>query len=242
MQRGKRDRFTDQEFFDACNRLSLMVGQNNITVLLAKVYAEQLIASKDVASNISALPENIPNLMLGYINELNRDVTDYRFDDRTVHQDAKAIAWECLQQSYQPATAKRADAIAALAGLGIDDPEAHLDYLEKRLHLIQTIGSAKDRICFCLDPLAEYLAGWYLIELYGNNDGKWRSHFFKKADDLFSQNRQTRCHQRLVVGGARLLLEVQGSKETDFVPQKLGKLAGFTPSVTPVSTVQTVIP
>ncbi|MEH2442001.1 hypothetical protein [Nostoc sp.] len=90
MQRGKRDRFTDQEFFDACNRLSLMVGQNNITVLLAKVYAEQLIASKDVASNISALPENIPNLMLGYINELNRDVTDDRFDDRTVHQDAKA--------------------------------------------------------------------------------------------------------------------------------------------------------
>ncbi|MEH2442002.1 hypothetical protein [Nostoc sp.] len=102
----------------------------------------------------------------------------------------KRIAWECLQQSYQPATAKCADAIAALAGLGIDDPEAHLDYLEKRLHLIQTIGSAKDRICFCLDPLAEYLAGWYLIELYGNNDGKWRSHFFKKADDLVKTGRQ----------------------------------------------------
>ncbi|WP_292707313.1 MULTISPECIES: hypothetical protein [unclassified Nostoc] len=39
------------------------------------------------------------------------------------------------------------------------------------------------------------------------------------------------------------LSEVQGSKETDFVPQKLGKLAGFTPSVnTAATTVQTVIP
>ncbi|WP_313931118.1 HEAT repeat domain-containing protein [Nostoc sp. FACHB-133] len=243
MQRGKRDRFTDQEFFDACNRLSLMVGQNNITVLLAKLYAEQLIASKDVTSNISALPENIPNLMLGYVNELNRDVTDNQFDDRTVHQIAKTIAWECLQQSYQPGTAKRVDAIAALAALGIDDPEAHLNYLEKRLHLIQTIGSAKDRIRFCLDPLAEYLAGWYLIELYGNNDGKWRSHFFKKADDLVKTGGQDAIKGLLLAVRDCYLSEVQGSKETDFVPQKLVKLAGFTPSVnTAATTVQTVIP
>ena len=46
-QRGKRDRFTDTEFFDACSRLSVMVGARNITVLLAKLYAEQLIAVKD---------------------------------------------------------------------------------------------------------------------------------------------------------------------------------------------------
>ncbi|MEP0835726.1 hypothetical protein NDI48_31650 [Microcoleus sp. AS-A8] len=45
--RGKRDRFTDTEFFDACSRLSTMVGTRNITVLLAKLYAEQLIAAKE---------------------------------------------------------------------------------------------------------------------------------------------------------------------------------------------------
>ncbi|MBD0344989.1 MAG: hypothetical protein ICV63_09260 [Coleofasciculus sp. Co-bin14] len=32
-QRGKRDLFTDAEFFTACSRLSLMVGQRHITVL-----------------------------------------------------------------------------------------------------------------------------------------------------------------------------------------------------------------
>jgi HEAT repeat protein len=44
-QRGKRNLFDDPEYFDACRRLSLMVGQRNITVLLAKLYAEQMIAS-----------------------------------------------------------------------------------------------------------------------------------------------------------------------------------------------------
>ncbi|AFZ22543.1 PBS lyase HEAT-like repeat protein,HEAT repeat protein [Cylindrospermum stagnale PCC 7417] len=243
MQRGKRDRFTDQEFFDACNRLSLMVGQHNITVLLAKLYAEQLIASRDVTANVADLPETVSSLMLGYLNELNRDVTDDKLDDRTVHQDAKIIAWECLQQSYQPTTAKRADAIAALAAIGVNDPDSRLDYLENRLHLIQTIGSAKDRIRFCLDPLAEYLAALYLVDLHGNNDGKWRSSFFKKADDLVKTGAQDAIKGFLLAVRDCYLSKVQGSKEADFIPQKLGKLTGLVPSVnTPFTTVQTVIP
>ena len=38
-QRQKRDLFDDPAFFDACSRLSLMVGKRAITVLLAKLYA-----------------------------------------------------------------------------------------------------------------------------------------------------------------------------------------------------------
>jgi hypothetical protein len=64
-QRGKRDRFTDTEFFDACSRLSAMVGPRNITVLLAKLYAEQLIAVKDNiiggATQASPLQRDFPN-------------------------------------------------------------------------------------------------------------------------------------------------------------------------------------
>jgi hypothetical protein len=50
-QRGKRDRFTHTEFFDACSRLSTMVGTRNITVLLAKLYAEQLIGASHFCKN-----------------------------------------------------------------------------------------------------------------------------------------------------------------------------------------------
>ena len=176
-QRGKRDAFTDSEFFDACSRLSVIVGVRNITVLLAKLYAEQLIAAKENTAatggtaTITPLPNNIPDLMLSYLNELNQEVKEDKLDDRTVQEDAKAIAWECLKQTYRPATAMRKDVLAVLNG---DNAETRLQYLEDRLRLIQTIGPAKDRIRFALDPLAEYLAGLQLLEVWGDNRGQWR--------------------------------------------------------------------
>jgi hypothetical protein len=72
-QRGKREYFDDAEFFDACRRLSLMVGTRDITVLLAKLYAEQMIAAKEGPAE-SILPDTIPDLMLSYVNEVNRGV------------------------------------------------------------------------------------------------------------------------------------------------------------------------
>ncbi|KST67229.1 HEAT repeat domain-containing protein [Mastigocoleus testarum] len=221
--RDKRDKFTDQEFFDACNRLSLMIGERNITVLLAKLYAEQLIANVDMQQE-NSLPENVPSLMLGYLNEVNRDVTEDNLDDRTVHQDMKAIAWECLQENYQPGNAKLNDAIDALSDMGIDEPEVHLDYLENRLHLIQTIGYAKDEIRFCLDPLAEYLAGLYVVEALGDNNGKWRSDFFKQVDDLVKKGAQDNIKGFLLAVRDSYLSKINNAKESDFVPQKLGKL------------------
>ncbi|MEM7724857.1 MAG: HEAT repeat domain-containing protein [Cyanobacteria bacterium P01_A01_bin.45] len=225
MQRGKREEFTDQEFFDACNRLSSMVNQRNITVLLAKLYAEQLIANIEAPQKI--LPDNVPSLMLGYLNEVNRDVTGDTLDDRTVHQDMKAIAWECLQQNYQPGNAKLTSAIDVLSDLGVDEPEAHLKYLEHRLHLIQTIGYAKDEIRFCLDPLTEYLAGLYAVELFGTNDGKWRSTFFKKADELISKGGGDNIKGFLLAVRDCYLSKIDGAKESDFVPQKLKKISGI---------------
>jgi HEAT repeat protein len=233
MQRGKRNLFTDSEFFDACTRLSLMVGQRNITVLLAKLYAEKLIAN---ISNITSAPNNqvtetVPNLMLGYLNELNRDVTGEKLSDRTVHQDAKVIAWECLRETFQPGTAKRENLLAALATFNPDKPDARLDYLENNLHLIQTIGAAKDKIKFCLDPLAEYLAGLYIVEMYENNDGKWRSGFLKTADDLIKNNRKDAIKGFLIAVVDCYLSQINNAKDSDFVPQKLSKLTGVVPIV-----------
>ncbi|MDJ0800253.1 MAG: hypothetical protein QNJ51_26170 [Calothrix sp. MO_167.B12] len=164
-QASRRDLFTDAEFFQACSRLSQMVGERNITALLAKLYADQLIATKveEIQQIPLHTPDNIPELMLWYLNELNRGVTEgNKLSDRTVHQDAKIIAWECLKQSFRPTAAKRDDALTALKG---DDAENRLKYLEERLRLIQTIGAAHDNIRFALDPLAEYLAAMHLLNL-----------------------------------------------------------------------------
>ncbi|MBW4547766.1 MAG: HEAT repeat domain-containing protein [Symplocastrum torsivum CPER-KK1] len=223
-QRGKRDRFTDTEFFDACSRLSVMVGARNITVLLAKLYAEQLIAVKDGTTAgtplIAPLPDNIPDLMLSYLNELNRDVTGDKFDDRTVQEDAKAIAWECLKLSFRPVTTKRQDAIAVLIG---DNAEARLQYLEHRLRLIQTIGPAQDQIRFALDPLAEYLAALQLLEHYGKNQGQWRKFL---AQTAAIPGAPVAIQGFLLAVLDCCLAKGAEAKVPDFVSQELSKRAG----------------
>ncbi len=171
------------------------------------------------------LPNNIPDLMLSYLNELNQDVTGDKFDDRTVQQDAKAIAWECLKQTYRPATAKREEALALLSG---DDAEARLKYLENRLRLIQTIGPAQDQIRFTLDPLAEYLAALQLLEHYGKNQGQWRK-FLSQTDAMPGAP--------IVIQGFLLavrdccLAKGAEAKVPDFVAQELGKRAGLLPTI-----------
>ncbi|OWY63608.1 hypothetical protein B7486_52135, partial [cyanobacterium TDX16] len=64
---GKRDLFEDGEFYQACARLDRMVGQRNITILFAKLYADQMIAVREGKTEF--LPDNIPELMLSYLNQ-----------------------------------------------------------------------------------------------------------------------------------------------------------------------------
>lgn len=182
-RRGKREQFTDSEFFNACSRLSMMVGDRSITALLAKLYAEQLIAAKDGVWD-GNMSDNIPDLMLSYLNELNAGLTGEKISDRVVQEDAKAIAWECLKQTFRPAPALWEDAIVALHG---EDAEQRLHYLEERLRLINTIGAAKDQIRFALDPLAEYLAALHLLEIYGNREEAWHS-FLQDALAMSSES------------------------------------------------------
>lgn len=174
-QKGTRAFFEDTEFFAACSRLSMMIGDRDITVLLVKLYADQMIASKDRAQD--RLPETIPDLMLEYLNELNRREAD--LDDRVVHAVAKAIAWECLRQNYRPMPA-RIDAVLEALG-GSDAAHVRIRYLEQKLRLVQTVGAARDQAKFALDPLSEYLAGLYVVEHYRDNEQLWRE-FFAKAD------------------------------------------------------------
>jgi hypothetical protein len=183
MQRGKRDLFDDPEFFEACRQLSIIVGTREITVLLAKLYAEQLITVKEGIDDVN-LPENIPDLMLSYVNEVNRGiggVGESRPDDRTVHRVAKATAWECLKGTYRPTPARRDNILAALASE--NNAETLLKYMEDRLRLIQTVGTGRDQMRFALDPLAEYLAGFYLVEHYGESEQGWRE-FIMQSDTM----------------------------------------------------------
>src|SRR6185436_7187604 len=108
-RRGKRDLFEDEEFFDACGRLSRMVGDRDITALLAKLYAEQMIAAKEERGAgddseeafVDDSPDNIPDLMLKYIVLIYGKPGANAPDIRAVLSAAKAIAWECLKETLR---------------------------------------------------------------------------------------------------------------------------------------------
>ena len=221
MQRGKKDLFDDAEYFDECRRLSLMVGNRDTTVLLAKLFAEQMISIKEGFAE-EKLPDNIPSLMLNYLNEINRQVVDNKLDDRTVHRIAKVVAWECMRQTYCTTQAKRDDILVAMKDN--NEAEVHLNYLEKRLRLIQTIGPEQNHIRFALDPLAEYLAGLYLVDNYTENVKLWQEFISRAATIL---NTSENINGFILAVRDCCLSKGTEAKIPYFVQSELAKLAGF---------------
>jgi hypothetical protein len=171
---GKNELFTDDEFHRALGRLASMVQGDgrDVTVLLGILYAKQMIASKE--GHVSTVPESIPDLMLGYLNQLNISISEPRKSDVLVHTDAMALAWACVRGNFVPGYIPFPTAREALGGSDVDD---RLRYLERRLQILQTAQPAQDRIRFLLDPLAEYLAGLWLVEHYGHDEALWNGFF-----------------------------------------------------------------
>jgi len=178
VQRKKKVLFSDAEYFDDLGNLSKMVRERDITVLLAKLYAEQMIAAKEATTR--ELPENIPDLMLEYLNELNRNVKQKKLDDRAVHRAAKTVAWECLRDTCRPMPARIDKVVQRLDGQTVT-VEDQLKFLEGSLRLVQTVGAGRDRIRFTLDPLAEYLAALKVMEDLAENEQGWRK-FLTETD------------------------------------------------------------
>ena len=212
-QRQKRDLFSDTDFFNACIQLSTIAGDRNITVLLAKLYADQLIAKKEGTTD-GNLPDNIAELMLHYLNQVNRSVTEDKISNSTVQKDAKIIAWECLKPTYRPAAANHQNAIDAL---GAENAESRLKYLEEKLRIIQTKGVADDQIHFALDPVAEYLAALHLLDINGKDEIKWQD-FLNIAD---SQNSPEGIKGFMLAVKDCYLDKIPGAKDTDFLPQQI---------------------
>ena len=141
-----------------------------ITALLAKLYAEQMIARQEHCPQ-GSLPTNLPDLVLGYLNELNRAVSkDRRRGDFEVQRDATILAWECLKNEFRPEPVAIDTAEAALG----EDARSRLEYLEDALKIIRTVEPAHDRLLFTLDPLAEYLAALHFVNKNRGDMAFWK--------------------------------------------------------------------
>jgi hypothetical protein len=175
--RGVRAEFPDREFGLAGTRIADLVGERAVTVLLVKLYLDRLIEIKQRQGDVDKdMPRNIPSLMLQYLNDVNRGVPEReRRDPRAVHRDAQALGMACLEERFVLAPASLDQAVRpALAAIDPEEIPERLDYLERRLRLIETIEPERDRVRFLLDPVAEYLAGLHLVERYKGDPDQWR--------------------------------------------------------------------
>ena len=159
----------------------------NATALLVKLYIDQVVIvgeQKDFQ-----LPDNIPDLMLEYLNKLNREESidaSIRQDNAKIQQDAKRLAWECLKHTYRPAEANRADVLEALtdasAANSTAEAEARLAYLRKPLGLTQ-LSPSETKVKIVLDTVAEYLAALHVTDYCQKEDSdeRWQQ-FFETVD------------------------------------------------------------
>jgi HEAT repeat protein len=210
-----------EEFLQECAQLARIVGdKKTITVLLAKLYAERMINAKENLSASESSLDNIPDLILDHLEKLNHQgERDTRNQYPTVKGDAKIIAWKCLEGDYKPKPVKRESVVVALDGT---NAEACLNYFENYLRLIKSIGYNNHQIRFALDPLAEYLAGLYLVEHYCENETSWRE-FLAQAES----KPQEEIKGFLLAVRECCIAKGSESKVPSFVAEELGKLAGL---------------
>lgn len=141
-----------------------------------------------------------------------------------LHKYAKAIAWECIKQTFQPASVKRNQVLAAITPLdGRNSAQIYLQYLEKNLGMLYTLGKAQDTIRFTHDFVAEHLASLYLVEHCGNSEVNWRK-FLAQVDSI--PNQQAIRGFLLAVRDSSLVLQTL-AQIPSFVPEEIGKRVGI---------------
>jgi HEAT repeat protein len=166
------------EFFELCRRVPLMTNERAVTALLAGLFAQLAMQNRrdvskgdDLEYVDEAMPQNCPDVILHYINYLNREFDKDVTSNANVQRAAKIIAWECIKDTFQPTAAKTRDIIDALASDNLA-PEL-LDHLEANLRLIRRMKPGYERTRFSVEPIAEYLGCMRMTEVNIQANDRW---------------------------------------------------------------------
>ena len=176
-----KENLNDSAYFEACTKLSRIAGPRGITALLARLFAEQMRLLTDKATTVDDMPGTIIDLMIGYLNWLNRNRTETDMDNHTLQRISSVIAWKAIEKEYKPSDVSLNTIQNELADEV--DLENKLHYLDKKLGVIRYTGESMRRLRISLDPLAEYLAALHLLNLYRDNEVLW-SQFVESAQSM----------------------------------------------------------
>jgi hypothetical protein len=174
---GKSGLFdTDQEFHSNCNKLSQIAGtgERKITPMFAKLFLDHLINAKDSGSR-QPLPDNIPDLVLRYVDNLNPNDAAVNKRQQSL-EDAQTVAGLCVKKSFTPIAVSKSDIIKSLKDEDSEDSEDRFEYLKDVLGLLKVEKpreGSKYMVRFLLDPLAEYLAAYKVVNSYQGRTNLW---------------------------------------------------------------------
>src|SRR5262249_55032174 len=152
--------FTGPEFFDECGRMFTIVGGRRIPVLLVKMMIDLAISVKESPLSDPPVPKTVVDVMVGYVNFLDRTSQAAIPSTPTLQQDAELVAWECLRKDSWPVPVPTARLLEKIGGA---DANARLEALRVRLGLVQFVEYNRELVHFVLHPIAEYLASLHLI-------------------------------------------------------------------------------
>jgi len=172
-RKGQGEALSDDDLMPAQAQLKRIVGDKPITVLLAQMFIDDVIANREQG----LLAGSVPELMLSYVRRLDtpadpalRRREGLEITEKLVQRSLRVVALASHRQGkpgeplFQPLEFSDALARSALmaeepAGLGLsrDQAEALLGYLIE-LRLLLQPGAAVGRLRFPLDPLADHLA------------------------------------------------------------------------------------
>ena len=172
-RKGQGDALSDDDLMPAQAQLKRIVGDKPITVLLAQMFIDDVIANREQG----LLAGSVPELMLSYVRRLDtpddaslRRRTGLEITEALVQKALRVVALASHRQGpreqplFQPlefsdGLARHALMAAKPLGLGLGDEQADalLGYLIE-LRLLLQPGAAAGRLRFPLDPLADHLA------------------------------------------------------------------------------------
>jgi formylglycine-generating enzyme required for sulfatase activity len=172
-RKGQGEALSDDDLMPAQAQLKRIVGDKPITVLLAQMFIDDVIAKREEG----LLAGSVPDLMLSYVRRLDtpadpalRRRAGLVINEALVQRALRVVALASHRQGkpgqplFQPLEFSDTLARSALMaeeplGLGLnrEQAEALLGYLIE-LRLLLQPGAAVGRLRFPLDPLADHLA------------------------------------------------------------------------------------
>jgi formylglycine-generating enzyme required for sulfatase activity len=172
-RKGQGEALSDDDLMPAQAQLKRIVGDKPITVLLAQMFIDDVIAKRDEG----LLAGSVPDLMLSYVRRLDtpadpalRRRAGLVINAALVQRALRVVALASHRQGplgrplFQPLEFSDTLALNSLttpkpSGLGLspEQAEALLGYLIE-LRLLLQPGAAVGRLRFPLDPLADHLA------------------------------------------------------------------------------------